>query len=592
MRKSETQYVGDLLISFNLDKLNFKNRGGSNSWEILIEGPNWKLLELPISQTWAGFPSSSYSNEYWEILILGEFYKPNEKFYEQLPRIIDENKLEKIIPQLNGRFIIIAFHKPSKEWRLWTDRFGTIHVYYGVSGDKATIGTFFPAVADDVTRKELDWYGIAGFFEFGFFPEDRTYYKDIKILRPATCFRFDQNGKQISSEQYWQWWHEPNSNRSFDETIDEYHEIFSQVVKDYCQGGQIALPISGGLDSRSTLVPIENNSPEIWSYSYGYSTDSIETRIAQKISRVKNLTFSTYTIKPYLFNDLFQILAWTEGFQDVTQSRQVFVRNEIQDHAEFLIGGLWGDVWHDSMGIDDQKNNQFNLTKAAYRKLQKRGGRWLVENVAKPHFGQENPYSVLLQMVSGEISTVSHLKHDDFKVKAFKTNQWSFRWSIPPTRVFQSAVWPRLVFYDHRLSDFFCSVPTEFVKDRRLQIEHMKRHAPSLARITWQTYDANLYNYPYFNSILLPKRALKKGWRTLRGVKTIERNWEIQFGSDFGNRGINKWLLHSNLKLHESVPKVKIKQLVDNFYDSYPNPSYGYTLSLLLTFSAWLELHG
>ena len=62
--------------------------------------------------------------------------------------------------------------------------------------------------------------------------------------------------------------------------------------------------------------------------------------------------------------------------------------------------------------------------------------------------------------------------------------------------MYQAGAFPRLPFYDTRLADFFATVPTAFVKGRRLQIDYLKRFAPDLARIKWQAYDTNLYRYP------------------------------------------------------------------------------------------------
>ena len=88
---------------------------------------------------------------------------------------------------------------------------------------------------------------------------------------------------------------------------------------------------------------------------------------------------------------------------------------------------------------------------------------------------------------------------------------------LPVCACFKRRPYPRLPFYDTRISDFFGTVPSTFVSRRRLQIDYLKRYAPDLARIKWQVYDTNLFRYQFFNSWLLPKRAVKKAWRLLRG---------------------------------------------------------------------------
>lgn len=46
--------------------------------------------------------------------------------------------------------------------------------------------------------------------------------------------------------------------------------------------------------------------------------------------------------------------------------------------------------------------------------------------------------------------------------------------------------------------------------ERKLQIEYIKLVAPDLAKVRWQTYDANLYQYQHYDTWLLPRRLLKK----------------------------------------------------------------------------------
>ena len=156
-------------------------------------------------------------------------------------------------------------------------------------------------------------------------------------------------------------------------------------------------------------------------------------------------------------------------------------------------------------------------------------------------------------------------------------------------RVFQSAAWPRLVFYDARLADFFCTVPSNFVSGRRLQIDYLKRYAPDLARITWQDYDADLFTYQHYNTWMLPKRAFKKAWRRLTMGQVLERNWQVQLLNQAGRRGLEHWLLRPGLKLHAFVAPSTVRALLDTFYKAPLLEGRGYTTSILLTFSVWLE---
>jgi hypothetical protein len=130
------------------------------------------------------------------------------------------------------------------------------------------------------------------------------------------------------------------------------------------------------------------------------------------------------------------------------------------------------------------------------------------------------------------------------------------------------------------------------VSGRKLQIDYLKRSAPDLARVTWQPYDANLFQYRYFNSWLLPRRVLKKAWRLLARKPVLQRNWEVQFGGDQGETGLRDCLLRNGLRVHQFIPVSRIENLLQSFRADPEEAGRGYSVSMLLTFSAWLEKYG
>jgi hypothetical protein len=125
-----------------------------------------------------------------------------------------------------------------------------------------------------------------------------------------------------------------------------------------------------------------------------------------------------------------------------------------------------------------------------------------------------------------------------------------------------------------------------------MQIDYLKRFAPDLARITWQVYDANLFNFQHFNTWLLPKRVLKKAGRMISRRPVFQRNWEVQFLSESGRKSLRQYLCNGpGFKVEQFVSAQKIDTLLNEFFAS-PSPETGYPVAMLLTFAAWLENHG
>ncbi len=565
MTEHSTTWAGDFLLLFNPPETLPQARAGA-SWISVHQLPGCCLYISPPVQDWRGSPISQWQEggrTYWRI---GEAWGNTD----------------------GGHFALLALDTETHQWHLRTDRCGTFHVYYGQGTEGFALGTFSPAVAA-ITAKTLDVEALAGFISFGFFPGVHTYHKEVSIVRPATHLVLDSAGHILKQERTWQWHHEPAPELTFGQAVDSFAGIFHQVIREQVQGRRFAFPISGGLDSRSTIAALPgdgSNAP--WCYSYGYTENSPENRIAANIARARGLPYQAYVIQPYLFDKLPVVMDSVEGFQDITQCRQAYIRRELAEHADFVMAAHWGDVWLDDMGVDSAVGK--DLASTAMKKFQKNGG-WLLEHVIKPLAPQLDVSAWLREMLETELEPFTSIQDADFRLKALKTELWSFRWTTASIRMYQPGAFPLLPFYEPRLVDFFCTVPTDFVRGRRLQIEYLKRYATDLARIPWQVYDANLYWYRYFNSLLVPKRAVKKLVRKVNGEPILQRNWEVQFLSPGGRENLEAHLLEDGLKVHQIVNREAVRTLIEDFYRT-PSAENGYTVSMLLTFAAWLERYG
>ena len=446
-------------------------------------------------------------------------------------------------------------------------------------------------------ERRLDWPALSAFFACGFFPADRTFFDDVRVLRPASHLVFSASGELLSEKRYWDWRHAPSRTRSYEDTVAEFAATFHEVLDEETVSGRIAVPISGGLDSRSTFAALTRaGAPareRLWCYSYGYSEDSIETRIARRVAEARGVPIETRSVGPYLFDRLPAVLGCIEGFQDLTQARQAVMAERLAERSDAVIAAHWGDVWLDDMGLAGKVDvDPAKVSAHAFHKVAKKGREWLLAEVAGPRLPGEDPEAIARTFVDRELERLGAIAEPDFRVKAFKTEQWSFRWTLASLRMYQAGAYPRLPFYDTRMTDFFATVPTDFVAGRRLQIDYLKRYAPDLARITWQAFGTDLYWHRYFDTWLLPWRAARKAARLVRGrPEAPQRNWEVQF-SGSGRETLRRALLAPGSRVHELVDRERIQRLLEEFFASPLEKGRGYTVSMLLTFSEWLNAHG
>ena len=593
----QTDVCGDLLLLFSAERPSRILRSGTG-WTAEERGDSWVLWRSDAGPGWTGFPVRRFSAAGWRLWIVGEVFGSGDESLLEA-EVLAAAEGRRSAGNLNGHFLLLAWSEAAREWHVLTNRFGTLHAYVAFDGRRAAIGTFSPAVAEAASRKKLDWAGLTGFFSFGFFPEDRTFFEDVRIVRPATRRVFDSTGRPLREVRTWVWRHEPDRHRRYAETVEQFGEVIRPVLADLAEGVRLAVPISGGLDSRTAAAVLtdgkgaRDGAGSLWAYSYGYTGDSIETRIARKVAAARRLPFEALTVPSYLFDQIEDVLRCVEGFQDLTQCRQAIVAARLAAGADRVLAAHWGDVWFDDAGLAGfPAPGTDRLVEHCLKKIRKPGAEWLETNVCAPHVDGGDVERTLDAFVREDLRRLEAIEDPDFRVKAFKTDAWSFRWTLASLRMFQAGAFPRLPFYDTRVADFFLTVPSEFLAGRRLQIDFLKRSAPDLAAITWQAHDANLFWATRPHSLQIPKRAMKKLWRLATRRRVVERNWEVQFLSPSGRSGLEKWLSSPGLKLHDLVPREAVAALLADFLETPGARGRGYTISMLLTFSAWLETYG
>lgn len=586
---TQPQPVGDWLLVWGDLAGHPPQRHPALSWSAEVVGGGWTLWRTDTIEGWRGAPCLRVDRGGQSAWLVGELYGAD-------PATAVGAVLSGDLPaaSLNGHFLLLAADRAGGDWQVWTNRHATLHAYLGQNGSRLAVGTFFPAVAAVTGCSDLDWEGLTTFFGFGYFGADRTHLQGVRILRPATHYWFGADGRLQSESRTWEWYHAPDERRSYDDTVDAFAERFETVMAEMTARGRVAVPISGGLDSRSTVaaLPAEAGRDRLWSYSYGYGPDSAETGIARRVAEARGLAFDAYTIQPYLFDRLTLINGAVEGFEDVTQCRQAAVVAEIDQRAEALIAAHLGDLYLDTMGLSAVDSIlPAELITLTLKKVRKGGSDWLLEHVCRPHLGDARPENVLHDNVAAELARLETIAEPDFRVKAYKVDQWCARWTTVALRMYQAAAFPRLPFYDTRLADFFCTVPTPMLSGRRLQIDYLRRYAPDLARIPWQVTGRDLFHDGRPGWTDPARRAVAHGLRRLRGRPVVERNWEVQFAGPDGGRGLREWLLRPGLALHDVVAPQAISELLADFAQDPHAGKRAYTVAMLLSFSAWLEDH-
>ena len=186
-----------------------------------------------------------------------------------------------------------------------------------------------PLVKVDQPHK-LDYKSICVFMALGFFLDQDTYWKDFKCLSSATNYTL-KNNKVAQSNRYFEWHYSPRSI-SFNQALDEFAQLFEQIIKEQVGSNKVILPLSGGLDSRTQAAALRYLNQKVHSYSYSFENGYDESKIAKSISRVCNFKFQSFKIqKGYLWNVIDELAQINGCYSDFTNPRQMAIYDQFKD---------------------------------------------------------------------------------------------------------------------------------------------------------------------------------------------------------------------------------------------------------------------
>ncbi len=468
-----------------------------------------------------------------------------------------------------------------RQWQIDLDPWQAVHLYSSADG---LVASRMRSLAAGSSIDDLDWDGLAAFLRFGMFLGERTHLRHVRALRGGHRYWLKPDLGLDDGERIWHWPRvEPPA--SFEDAVDLFGDLLEAAVCRRLPEGPVALPLSGGLDSRCLLAAATRNTPpaSLTTFSYGYTPTSIELEIGRQLAGRASTPHQSWVIDQYLPQRLDRAQELLEGFQDVFQARQLAFEPQLAEF-EAVLGGHWGDVWFDSPGPIPPGTNTVDWLLDHWSTP---GARDLMQ-VFDPALGDLGGRARGL-LTEEWTRTAPDEEVFDRRYKIFKTEQWSARWTLASIRAYQGSTVPRLPYYDLDLASFALSLPGEYLRGRRLQVEYLKRHASQLADVEWQQAGASLFSLDHGarNAV---RRAWRKAHRIVGRRRVVERNWEVQLAGAAGEQMLQRWLLQPELALRRLCVPGRLDAYVDRFR-AHRDRETGSGVCRLITLSHWLETH-
>jgi asparagine synthase (glutamine-hydrolysing) len=225
-------------------------------------------------------------NESGEIVVLfnGEIYNQLElrRWLEDRGHRLRSNSDGEVIPhlyeelgpafveRLNGIFGIAIWDEPAGALHLMRDKFGVKPVYWARPGGRVSFASELKALlVDESLPRDIDLKAIDEYLTFRFVPAPRTLFEHVRKLPPASILTSTAGG--IDTRRYWTG--EPTADRrDADALVDEYGAAFERAVtRQMMSDRPMGVMLSGGLDSAAITAVMAKHSPQVRTFSVGFS---------------------------------------------------------------------------------------------------------------------------------------------------------------------------------------------------------------------------------------------------------------------------------------------------------------------------------
>lgn len=243
---------------------------------------------------------------------------------------------------LNGNCVGVVHDPAAGELSLFTDRLGTVPVYYATPDDGVVFATEIDAVAGHPA--------VETEFDLGYLHEYLVYRRPfgvktplvgIEELQPGTITTIDTDDGAIEEESYWRPRYRPREapfEAFVEEFVDRFAELVDEWQRDDCRYGVL---LSGGSDSRLNLAALGPGTTAF--HMAGWM--SREARTAERVALESESEF-VFLRRNHDYQE--RALARNQPFSNFngwfTQGYATGFEEEITDRIDVLLSGMYADT--------------------------------------------------------------------------------------------------------------------------------------------------------------------------------------------------------------------------------------------------------
>ena len=401
------------------------------------------------------------------------------------------------IGDIDGDYNILHYDRRRDRLQIWTDRFGLRHLFYY---DDANLTIFAPEIDAILQQpgidRSRDLDSMSDILTLRTMVHNETLFEKIKLIPAASYLEIDGGGLRV--HEHWRPdYREDRHDASYDDLLEEGYELWRNAIYKRLRGkSKLAIPLSGGLDSRLLVAFALQKTDDIYCFTHG-DPGIDEHRIAEIVAKHLNLDYDLIPFNPDALADTIEENVRVKGGMVSQGGYMVELAKRFGDRFEVFLNGTFamGMSFTTHFFREDEIGRPFATEDKVKRIISRMGGEQFgptVQKQLRPDFRREllerRGNSIRTALADFEfLSDSFHKEKDWFLIQTLKRREGV---GIDTWRYYVNDVLP---LADYDLLDFYLRLPTKYKVTREFHYEIIRRKFPDLARIEYQRTGVDLF---------------------------------------------------------------------------------------------------
>lgn len=297
---------------------------------VWIEGEVYNLPEVIRSFAWHGEKTSNLDFPSW----LLHAYRISQ--------------LDAFLGKLDGYFCAALYDVRNQKVLLLSDRYGMRMLYwYHHNGVFAWSSEVKGLLALSEVDRTIDPSSLPCFMDLGYLMGEHTWFKNIRLIKPATVLEYDLGKDSVTQRYYWIWGEIKQSNLSFNDAVDALYEAFLESVRRrFNPNERIGISLSGGLDSRAIFAAVNALHPDFVGYAYTFGVPGCDDiRIAKEVVSRSHWQHEVFCFSCNNWFEPRKQMVWnTDGMLDMMHMHGGEFLERVAEKIDVNLNGYAGDV--------------------------------------------------------------------------------------------------------------------------------------------------------------------------------------------------------------------------------------------------------